>query len=310
MDNKEDAEKSIQLALHLCEQYLKQPEKLCRERQLTKLQKKFKLFERKYNYSREEMFDELIRLAKLRTLSNPINVFLVNAGSSGSHWIEAMLDEIDGIISLNEVYFSKELRLEMKELDTIGKQMVMNLVHLCHSPILSDDAASAIFINSAHTKGTRFYRSIEPECKCILLVRDPLSIVISRTFRKEKFRQSIASDHTDSEFFNKNLEVVKRWYERNLASEFDLICKYESFVEDGKNELNKILILLDLECSDEKLEEIIFTHNRENILSKKSENKANLYTGKIKPVQKNLNDLAIEALKHIRSELEYKNKSF
>ena len=120
--------------------------------------------------------------------------------------------------------------------------MVMSLVHLCHSPVLSDDAASAVFINSAHTKGTRFYKSIEPECKCILLVRDPLSIVISRTFGKDGFRQSVAPDLTDTEYFNKNLQIVKRFYERNLASKFDLICKYELFVEKGKDELKKSLL--------------------------------------------------------------------
>lgn len=299
------AEKSIEITQQLCERYLNHPEELCRKRQLIKLNKKFESLKKKYSYSKEELFHELIRLAKLRTITNPTNVFLVNAGSSGSHWVEAMLNEINEIICLNEVYFSTELRNEIKKLDDHGKQMVMNLVHLCHSPILSDETASSVFVNSAHTKGTRFYRSIDSECICILLIRDPLNITISRTFRKKKFKQSIAPQQNDIEYFNKNLNIVKRWYERNMTAEFDLKCKYESFVENGKNELYRILNLLNIESADNHLDEIVKSHNRGNILANLKKNKANLYTGGITPIQEELENLGIEKLRQIRNEFGY-----
>ena len=81
-----------------------------------------------------------------------------------------------------------------------------------------------------------------------------------------------------------------------MKAEFDLECRYESFVDNGKKELKRIFRLVEIECDEDKLNEIVQAHSRENILSESSKDKANLFTGARNPIPKPLENMAKEEL--------------
>ena len=261
------------------------------------------------NMSEIEYSHYLFNLAEKRSKARAKNIFLMNIGSSGSHWIEAMLDEFEGINCINEVYFPKLLRRKVRNLDRHALNLMMNIIHLAHLKTDEELSFDSIIVNSAHTLGTEFYRKCDDSCMCIMLTRDPYDIVISRTFRKDSYRNYFAPNADDEEYLEHNIFRVKRWYERHMKEYFDGTTKYENFVLDAENAITNLLRLMGIKSvNDEQIKEVSYRHDRNTILAGKSTNAANLYTGKKKEIPQPLSEIVIEKLNDIRKALNYTNK--
>lgn len=258
------------------------------------------------NMSKGEYAQYLFDLAEKRMKSRAKNIFLMNIGSSGSHWIEAMLDEFPRINCINEVYFPKLLRRKVKNLDRHALNLMMNIIHLSHLKTDEELQFDSIIVNSAHTLGTEFYRKCDDTCMCIMLIRDPYYIVVSRTFRKDSYREYFAPDANDEEYLEHNIFRVKRWYERHFQEYFDGTTKYEDFILNVEDALIDLLKIMGVSSIEKRLvEQIGYRHNRKTILSGKSKNAANLYTGERKKVPEYLEEMVFQNLNDIRKVLNY-----
>ena len=256
--------------------------------------------------SAKEYVQYLFNLAEKRIKSRATNIFLMNIGSSGSHWIEAMLDEFPEIHCINEVYFPKILRKKVKNLDGHALNLMMNVIHLAHLKTDEELQFDSIIVNSAHVLGTDFYRKCDNSCMCIMLARDPYDIVVSRTFRKNSYREYIAPAATDLEYLELNIFRVNRFYNRHLEENFNGIIKYEHFIKDGINSITDLLKTIGVKSIDNKLvREICYKHDRNTIISGKSKNAANLYTGERKKIPEDFSQKIIRELKEVRKGLNY-----
>lgn len=256
--------------------------------------------------SEKEFIHYLFKLAEKRIESQATNVFLMNIGSSGSHWIEAMLDEFPEVVCINEVYFPKALRKKVINFDRHALNLMMNVITLAHMKVDEELHFDKIVVNSAHVIGTEFYRKCDDSCICMMLTRDPYDIVISRTFRKNSYREYIAPDATDMEYLDLNLFRVNRFFNKNPKSNFLAVVKYEDFIDDGENALKEILKLIGVKLIDDDLiAKVRYKHDRNTILSGESKNAANLYTGERKKLPKEMNEKIILNLESVRRELNY-----
>jgi len=73
-------------------------------------------------------------MAETRCEEKSENIFLVNAGSSGSHWLAAMINELEDINTIGEIYFPAKLKERVENLSTISRQFLINAIHLGHLP--------------------------------------------------------------------------------------------------------------------------------------------------------------------------------
>lgn len=256
--------------------------------------------------TKRQYVDYLFHLAEKRIRSNGKNVFLMNIGSSGSHWIEAMLEDYPEISCVNEVYFPKILRKKVLNFDSYSLNLMMNVINLAHLKQDEELYFDKIIVNSAHVLGTGFYKKCDIKCMCIMLARDPYDIVVSRTFRKDAYRKYIAPEATDLEYLDLNIFRVNRFYTRNLEKDFHAVVKYEDFTQNGDTALRNLLKVIGIrKINDGLIEEIMYKHDRNNILSGKSKNSANLFTGKRKKVPKLMREKIIHELDEVRRLLGY-----
>lgn len=176
---------------------------------------------------------------------------IANMGSSGSHWLERLLAGASGAVVAREVYLPIGLRL-LTPLPGMRQQLI-EAVSLLHADRSVDDALVRPLIHSGHT----FSVSPEPDedgrFQRVLLVRDPLSIVLSRTFRKDRFRARIAPGATDCEYLGRNLRIVSRFYMRALRRGVSATVYYEDLVEQPEATVAQLLDALDWAVDVEKV---------------------------------------------------------
>ncbi len=278
-------------------------------RQVDKLDVKLSQLETRFNLSRNEIIDRISAFAESRHAAGGQTLFLVNAGSSGSHWIEAMLAEFNGIASLGEVYFSPKLRRHAKQLGPSGAGLFIHGVHLAHGNDLTDRAHSLLHINSAHITNLSFYRNSLPDTKCILLCRDPYDIVVSRAFRKDEYRQYIADDMDDDAYLDRNITYVKNFYRRNLKNDFDAVIHYEDFLDHPRKALRSLLQVMNVVGTDEQIDLAVGRHDRAAIASGKVKDSANYFKGTRQAVKSAHRTRILEQLEPIRSALGFQPMS-
>ena len=122
----------VSLMKTIIEDYFLHPEQYGDQKLVHKLTSRIENKLASKNMSGNEFTEYLCNLAEKRMKNRGMNIFLMNIGSSGSHWIEAMLDEFSGINCINEVYFPKMLRRKVKNLDRYALNLMMNIIHLAH----------------------------------------------------------------------------------------------------------------------------------------------------------------------------------
>jgi hypothetical protein len=279
-------------SLDLIRNYLHSPDKYWPDsnpRQVDKLDARLCGLETRSRLSRNEIIDRILALTELRHAAGGETLFLVNAGSSGSHWIEAMLAEFNSIACLGEVYFSPNLRQHAKQLGPCGAGLFIHGVHLAHGNDLTDKAKSLQYINSAHVTDLSLYRDSLPDGRCILLCRDPYDIVVSRAFRKDKYRKYIAGDMDDDAYLDKNITFVKNFYHRNLKNTFDAVIRYEDFLDHPRQALRSLLQVIGVVGTDEQIDSVVGRHDRAAITSGKVKDSGNYFLGsrqEVNPVQR------------------------
>jgi hypothetical protein len=245
---------------------------------------------------RERAVDQVISKAKKRIEKRPKAILLPNTGSSGSHWLGGMMAGIPGIINCGEVYFPPGLLERLSKWDAYNRASLLDAIHLGHIWELDSVGRTSLLLNSAHT--WRVADALGTMAMVVLLIRDPVEVVLSRTWRKPKYRAAIAPDSTDSEYLERNISFVKRFHSRAGERPWDCVVHYEELRADLLGVLEWICSSLGLHVSKSQLAEIA-------ALNRVDQAGGNKFQGPELDVPVELRARAIQALSEIRDEWGY-----
>lgn len=203
---------------------------------------------------RERAVDRVISKAGDRMEKKPKAILVPNSGSSGSHWLAGMLAGIPGVTNCGEVYFPPGMLDRISEWDEYSRASLVDAIHLGHSRNLETLGGTSLLLNSAHT--WRLADALGAMAKVVLLIRDPVEVVMSRTLRKPKYREAVAPNSTDSEYLERNISFVKRFYLHAVRRQWDCVVRYEELRSDQLGVLESICRSLGLHVASSRLAEI------------------------------------------------------
>lgn len=250
---------------------------------------------------RDELVARLVAAAERRCASGPApTLFLVNCGSSGSHWIEAMLASLPGFHACGEVYVPADPAFD----DTSGQPWTgfLDALHQLHredpARTVSDDD---VLVNSAHSWKPVDLAGGAP---CALLVRDPVDVVLSRTLRKPKLRRHVSPAADDLAYLEQNLAMVGKFYRSALRRAPATVLRYEEVLARPEEQLARLLLLVGRKALPEQLEAAAARHS---IAAQggAGARTTNLYQGERRGHPAELRDVAMERLSSLRSDLGY-----
>lgn len=250
-----------------------------RVNQVGKLEKFLAAAGKDAGLSRDGVVEQIIDIAERRIASRPRTVFLISCGSSGSHWLEAMLADDPGYVACGEVYLPRDLARESNAWPVDQRATFIDCVHLAHLARSKVGLADAKLINSAHLSGWIMARMMgEPQTR-VLLVRNPVDIVISRTFRKDDYRRFSGRDAADDVYLAKNIEFVNTFYRSAAERGAEVVVKYEDLRRDGADALGRVTQALADPRSPAQLEAVVRKYSAENQSAAGAPRLSNYYRG-------------------------------
>jgi hypothetical protein len=252
--------------------------------------------------------EEAMAIATLRSMYASPPLYISNIGSSGSHWLEGMLAHAPKLINCGEVYLPRSILTELRKSSSVDADYFLHAIYALHSRKMGPHLIEGSFINSAHHARISLFVSLTPGSKCILLIRNPIDIVISRTFRKQEYRQEIAVGVDDKTYLEQNCNVVNRFYATALTQKFDAIVKYEELVSDPELALRRVLIAIDVQMDDRVLAKAVSSTQAESIkavIDGGGKATTNLFVGERDPIDPALLAMASDNLADICGRLGY-----
>lgn len=250
--------------------YLSKPEKFWGEdtnRNAKKIKHKIKSLleqdEAQDHFGEEELAEFIWALATVRSRMDGKHFYIANIGSSGSHWLEKMLSYGKNIAGGGEIYIPVRIRRHLERLGQREAGILLDAIYLSHLGRIDSESTRCIIINSAHYADRNIVVKYSGLFKSLLLIRDPIDIALSRTFRKTEYRNYIDPGSTDEQYLEKNCKIIIKFYEQALREKYDLMVKYEELVLRTREQLRSIKNSLNLEMSDEAIEQAILSTSRE-----------------------------------------------
>lgn len=229
-----------------------------------------------------ELVEEILALARLRTAHAPPPIYLPNAGSSGSHWLEAMLSRAAGVHACGEIYLPKQVVERLKGMSPAEAGFFLNAVYVAHTGLVGPNLVSGHCVNSAHVTNVGVIARLTPGSKKVLLLRDPVDVVMSRTLRKAAHRADVAPDMDDSAYLDHNCDLVERFHKALGAEQFDAVARYEDFVSRPVDALTALTAALGLDATPESIQFAAESTSRSAVTSAREQGgnvRTNLYSG-------------------------------
>lgn len=225
-----------------------------------------------------ELIEEVLALARLRTAHAPPPIYLPNAGSSGSHWLEVMLARAAGVHACGEVYLPKPVVEQLKGLSAAEAGYFLNAVYIAHTGAVGPQLLTGHCINSAHVTNVGMIARLTPGAKKVLLIRHPADVVVSRTLRKARYRAYVAPEMDDAAYLEHNCQLVERFHNALADEDFDARVRYEDLVERPVEALTALVAALDLAVTPESIGGAAESTSR-SALAQGSNVATNLYVG-------------------------------
>lgn len=201
------------------------------ERQASKLRKFFDILTDRVGGSSSAVLERLEELAALRQAHGSPTLFLTSAGSSGSHWLGDAL-AASGCFSCGEVYFPPEIVKRLAAVDPAERVLFLDKLHLLHSRSLAPELERAWLINLAHNARLDKLGELSARTRRVLLKRDLVDVVLSRTYRKQEYRQYMDASASDEAYLEAQIGYVQRFYIGAQRSSYDVVIAYEDLKVD------------------------------------------------------------------------------
>ena len=233
----------------------------------------------------ESYIESIKELAKLRERFSSKHVYLINTGSAGSHWIEAMLSLLPEFYNGGEVYFPQVVKNYLSEIDPSDANRFLDAVYLIHTGGIYKNSLCAMLSNSAHLADHEQLSRFSLNKKTVLLVRNPVDVVVSRTFRKDEYKKDIAPALDDKEYLERNCEYVEKFYKKIKNYSFDEVIRYEDFVSSPIKSLRSLADAIGLEASESDIFSAVEKTSKEEVeqsVKKGEQAITNIYLGERK----------------------------
>tara|TARA_R110002124_G_scaffold277030_3_gene448096 strand:+ start:2403 stop:3302 length:900 start_codon:yes stop_codon:yes gene_type:complete len=227
------------------------------KRNVVKIMRALDAYAGESSSDKDECIDELLAVAKIRGRFNAKHLYLINTGSSGSHWIEAMLGLLPGFYNGGEIYLPPKVRSSLKNLNKKSANEFLDVIYLLHSGGIHKDALTATLSNSAHLAKHQQMSEYSINKSTVLLLRNTVDVVISRTFRKDEYKNDVAPSLDDQQYLERNCVYVESFFSNLDETSFDAIVKYEDFVASPLSNLKKLVELIEMEVTEDQLQHSI-----------------------------------------------------
>lgn len=249
--------------LNLTARYLADPAATAglNARQSAKLARALERAQTRLGWPRDETIDYILAAAVLRLRHARPTLYINNIGSSGSHWLNRMLTQSTGLMGAGEIYVPvKFLNGAIGATASSHRAVFLQAVYLAHLMTGRTDDAENHVSNTAHLTDPAPYVRQDIASLKILLVRDPVDIVLSRTLRKPEYRAYLGrATADDAAYLEDNIAVVDRFYRAVRPEDYDLVCRYEDMLADPVPILASIARLMGIDIEPMRLRRIAET---------------------------------------------------
>ena len=248
-------------------------------RQAIKLDNSLNNIKEDLNVNKKVAINEIICIAKERINVSPPTIYIHNIGSSGSHWLNFLLNDSLGTIGKGEIYIAQKFRDEVLSIATRDEAyFAMQVIMLAHAHEKKLSMTGNI-VNTAHISNMDDYLKYDFNAYKVLLMRDPVDIVLSRTFRKDEYRKYLGHDKTsDNDYALINIKKVRRFMSTALKTDHNLRCHYENIKIKAPEIIQVIADDLGLYFPEEKKHELVINLANDSYDDKASE-KTKRYKG-------------------------------
>ena len=233
-------------------------------RQSLKLESSLERIKKLLGITTQDLIDRILAIAKLRVHSAKATVYVHNIGSSGSHWLSSMMSDALGILTGgelvgSEIYIGAKFRNEiLPNLAHDEAKLAIHAIMLAHFYREELEMDNVSMSNSSHMANINTIAKYDSGCYKILLTRDPIDIVISRTFRKNEYREFLGhKDTSDLDYARINIERVEKFFQVALKCEHDLVCRFEDLSIQAVDILEEIARSIKIPYSKEKIEQSV-----------------------------------------------------
>ncbi|MCW5666908.1 MAG: sulfotransferase [Piscinibacter sp.] len=254
-----------------------------------------------------ELVDEILAIARLRTAHAPAPIYLPNAGSSGSHWLEAMLARAADVHACGEVYLPKPVIEQLQAMTPADAGFFLNAVYVAHSRRVGPALVSGYCVNSAHVTNVGTIAALTPGAKKVLLIRHPVDVVMSRTLRKPAHRADVAPDMDDRAYLDHNCELVERFHAALAPETFDAVVRYEDLLTQPVEALTALTGALGLAATPESIRHAAESTSRSAVVAARAQGgnvATNLFAGEARE-DAELETVAVRRLASLSRRLGY-----
>lgn len=213
-----------------------------------------------FGLSRTALIEMLVAMGEQRATADASpTLYVQNMGSSGSHWLSAMLGIAFGAFPGGETYLPQQLLQAISQLPkNENRATVVQSVMLAHTMNQEQDPKAASIVNTAHIHDISTYAEHDLSSFAILLLRNPVDVVLSRTFRKSEYRNFLGqAEVNDADFAATNIEYVTRFLESAVNGSHDLVIRYEDMLERPRYILQQVANVLGTRISAESADAAI-----------------------------------------------------
>lgn len=271
------------------------------QRQLTKFLKRKKKILTHFGWDEGDFLHHIIQVAEWRVSKGLLTYYLPSIGSSGSHLLQHIFSESLVACPLGEVYLSPRLVEKIKLLPMHDRKVFLEAYHLGHATNSQSLFKPSIIINTVHNPTLKYFSQWTNNYRSILIVRRPVDVAISRTFRKDEYRDylnmSLVGDET---YLKDNIDKTAQFYKAASKFNFDAIIRFEDIINNPDKTAEVIYSFMGKNntLTVDQLEKVIRSVNAKGW-------KTNKYTGNREEISEHHIAMAKKQLKKTAKDLGY-----
>ena len=184
-----------------------------------------------FGWCDEQYVHFVLAAARKRLEQNAMTVFIPSFGSSGSHLLQHIITLAYDAIPLGEIYIPDTIINEVNAFSAEDQNVFIEAYHLVHCADPKKILSLLPIINTAHKPTLEpFHRWAKNKEACLIL-RNPVDLVLSRTFRKNEFRGYLGKDNdSDLEYLKENIRKTKTFYKAAQKFDYQHQVKFEEIV--------------------------------------------------------------------------------
>jgi hypothetical protein len=270
-------------------------------RQAAKLESGLVKTETLLRTNRRSAIEFLMSAGRLRARYAEPTVYIQNIGSSGSHWLKTMLGRALHIFPGGEIYFPRAFLDRIRGMEKFIAREALQTIYLAHVFDDRPNIVTASLTNTAHIARIEKYARYDAPALKLLLIRDPVEIVLSRTFRKDEFRNYLGcSGFSDEEYLSINMRRVVEFFKQVMLENHHYICRYEDIVRSPFDVLKELSGVLQIAYEERSLWDAI-----ESTRANGGALQTNAFQGERRPIPEHLRSLVETELRPLREQLGY-----